>query len=123
MEQLPEIILIDDVLHTLYTTPLLPWLRDQDPAPVFDRRTPSCERGYIGSWEIRDGVLWLIGLYAWRDAELTTLPDLFHGRREVVPFDVFATAYPMLNHRIETNYPVDMKGLIHLILRERGYAF
>jgi hypothetical protein len=26
-------------------------------------------------------------------------------------------------HRIETNYPVDMKRLIHLILRERGYAF
>jgi len=48
---------------------------------------------------------------------------LFHGRREVVPFDVFATAYPMLTHRIETNYPVDMKGLIHLILRERGYAY
>ena len=29
----------------------------------------------------------------------------------------------MLTHRIETNYPVDMKGLIHLILRERGYAY
>ncbi|MCH8336448.1 MAG: AAA family ATPase [Proteobacteria bacterium] len=48
---------------------------------------------------------------------------LFHGRQEVVPFDVFATAYPMLTHRIETNYPVEMKDLIHLILRERGYAF
>lgn len=48
---------------------------------------------------------------------------LFHGRRQVLPFDVFATAYPMLMHRIETNYPVDMKRLIHLILRERGYAF
>jgi MoxR-like ATPase len=48
---------------------------------------------------------------------------LFHGRREVVPFDVYATAYPMLTHRIETNYPVDMKELIHLILRERGYAY
>jgi len=48
---------------------------------------------------------------------------LFHGRQEVVPFDVFATAYPMLTHRIETNYPVDMKQLIHLILRERGYAY
>ena len=48
---------------------------------------------------------------------------LFHGRQEVVPFDVFATAYPMLTHRIETNYPVEMKGLIHLILRERGYAY
>ncbi len=84
MEQLPEIILIDDVLHTLYTTPLLPWLRDQDPPPVFDRRTPSCERGYIGSWTIRDGVLWLTGVYAWRNGELTMLPDLFGDKREVM---------------------------------------
>ena len=48
---------------------------------------------------------------------------LFNGRRDVLPYDVFATAYPMLNHRIETNYPVDMRQLIHLILRERGYAW
>lgn len=48
---------------------------------------------------------------------------LFHGRDRVAPIDVFATAYPMLNHRIETNYPVSMKDLIHLILRERGYAY
>ncbi|NNC77186.1 MAG: AAA domain-containing protein [Woeseiaceae bacterium] len=48
---------------------------------------------------------------------------LFHGRQSVVPFDVFATAYPMLTHRIETNYPVNMRDLVHLILRERGYAY
>jgi MoxR-like ATPase len=48
---------------------------------------------------------------------------LFHGRDKVVPYDVFATAHPMLNHRIETNYPVDMKRLIQLILCERGYAY
>jgi MoxR-like ATPase len=48
---------------------------------------------------------------------------LFHGRDQVVPYDVFATAYAMLNHRIETNYPADMKQLIQLILCERGYAY
>jgi hypothetical protein len=84
VQQLPEIILIDDVLHTLYTTPLLPWLRGQDPPLVFDRRTPSCERGYVGSWTIRDGVLLLTGVYAWRNGELTMLPDLFGSKREVV---------------------------------------
>lgn len=47
---------------------------------------------------------------------------LFHDRDRVVPYDVFATAYPMLNHRIETNYPVDVRKLIHVILSERGYA-
>lgn len=48
---------------------------------------------------------------------------LFNGRRKVLPYDVVATAIPMLNHRIETNYPVDMSALIKLILRERGYAY
>jgi len=47
----------------------------------------------------------------------------FHGRREVVPKDVFATANAMLNHRLETSYPVDMEQLINVVLAERGYAF
>ena len=82
-EQLPEIIHIDGILHTLYTTPLLPWLRKLETSPGFDRRTPNCERGYIGKWEIRDDILWLIGLYAWRDGAYVGLSDLFGERSEV----------------------------------------
>ena len=84
VQQLPETILIQDVLHTLYTTPLLPWLRNQDSPPVFDLRTPSCERGYIGCWKIYNDRLWLIGLHAWRQGVFTRVSDLFHGEREVV---------------------------------------
>ena len=83
LEQLPEIIHIDGVLHTLYTTPLLPWLRTQDSSPEFDRRTPYCERGYIGKWQIRDDTLWLTGLYAYRDGQYTGVSDLFGDREEV----------------------------------------
>ena len=83
MQQLPETILIDGVLHSLYTTPLLGWVRDQDGPLVFDRRAASCVRGYVGCWQIRDGGLWLIDLHAWRDGKLTRVPDLFGGRREV----------------------------------------
>ena len=83
MEQLPEIIYIDGVLHTLYTTPLSPWLRKQDPSSVFDRRTPKCERGYIGRWQIEDDTLWLTGLYAWRDGKYTGVADLFDDQNEV----------------------------------------
>jgi hypothetical protein len=83
MEQLPEIICIDGVLHTLYTTPLLPWIRKRDSSSVFDRRTPKCERGYIGRWKIEDGTLWLTGLYAWRNGRYTGLSDLFGDRNEV----------------------------------------
>lgn len=83
MQQLPEIILIEGVLHTLYTTPLLPWLRDHDAPPDFDPRTPACERGYIGRWKIAQESLWLTGLYAWRNGEAAGVPELFDGRREV----------------------------------------
>lgn len=48
---------------------------------------------------------------------------LFHGRSQVTAGDVFATAVPMLNHRIETNYPVNMERLIGTILRERGIVY
>lgn len=47
----------------------------------------------------------------------------FHGRSEVVPFDIFSTAVPMLNHRLETNYPADIRQFINIILSERGYAY
>lgn len=46
----------------------------------------------------------------------------FHGRRHVVPFDIFATGGAMLNHRLETTFPVDMQQLIDIVLAERGYA-
>ena len=83
LEQLPELIYIDGVLHTLYTTPLLPWLRKLGSSCDFDRRTPKCERGYIGRWKIEDGTLWLTGLYAWRNGKHTGLSDLFGDSNEV----------------------------------------
>ena len=84
MEQLPEIIHIDGVLHSLYTTPLSQWLRKQMMPPVFDRRTPKCERGYIGRWAIKEDVLWLTGLYAYRNREYTSVADLFGDQNEVL---------------------------------------
>ena len=83
LEQLPDIIYIDGVLHSLYTTPLSQWLRKQDPPSAFDRRTPKCERGYIGRWQIQDDTLWLTGLYAWRDGKYTGVADLFDDQSEV----------------------------------------
>lgn len=47
----------------------------------------------------------------------------YHGRNEVVPYDVFATATAMLNHRVETSFPADMENLVNVVLAERGYAF
>ncbi|MEM7508565.1 MAG: hypothetical protein AAF415_17680 [Pseudomonadota bacterium] len=87
--QLPELIYIDDMLYSLFTTPLVPWLRAQTAPIVFDRRSPKCERGYIGKWAIDDGALWLIGLYAWSEGKYTGVPTLF-GDRHVVQADWFS---------------------------------
>ncbi len=82
-EQLPEIIYIDGILHTLFSTPLAPWLRKLDSSFVFDLRTPQCKRGYIGRWKIEDDTLVLTGLYAWRNGEYTGVPQLFGDLEEV----------------------------------------
>ena len=47
----------------------------------------------------------------------------YHGRNEVVPYDIFATATVMLNHRIETSFPADVDQLVNVVLAERGYAY
>ncbi|HKU17601.1 MAG TPA: MoxR family ATPase [Steroidobacteraceae bacterium] len=47
----------------------------------------------------------------------------FHDRLSVVPYDIFATASAMLNHRLETSYPTDINKVIHTVLAERGYAY
>jgi MoxR-like ATPase len=47
----------------------------------------------------------------------------FHGRKKVIPYDVFATASAMLSHRLETSFPVDMKELVNAVLAESGYAY
>ena len=83
LEQLPEVIHIEGVLHSLYTTPLLPWLARQVPSIVFDKRTPKCDRGYIGRWKVEDDSLWLTGIYAWRGGKNTGLFELFGDRDEV----------------------------------------
>jgi hypothetical protein len=90
MEQLPEIIYIDGVLHTLYTTPLSPWLRKLSSSSVFDRQTPTCERGYIGKWQIKDDTLWLTGLYGWRNGEDTGVSELFGDELKEVAADWFS---------------------------------
>ena len=83
MKQLPEIIFIDGILHTLYTTPLLPWLRNQNPTPEFDKRAPNCERGYIGKWKVEKDKLWLVNLYASREGVYTGVVELFGAQEEV----------------------------------------
>lgn len=82
--QLPDIIYFGESVFSLFTLPLAPWLSTRSEPVVFDPRTPTCKRGYVGKWSVEDDKLWLIGLYAWRDGKNTGVPELFDGKREVV---------------------------------------
>ena len=116
-EQLPEIIYIDGILHSLYTTPLLPWLRERDMSAHFDRRTPNCERGYIGKWQIRDDTLWLIGFYAWHNNENVRLDDLF-GAPDEVPAHWFTG--PLVVEPASSEIPDGAKPKMSTLFVEAG---
>jgi hypothetical protein len=48
----------------LCAEPLYDYLRKRPIArrPPFVRTTTACHRSYVGTWEIRDGTLWLVGI-------------------------------------------------------------
>jgi|LauGreDrversion4_2_1035121.scaffolds.fasta_scaffold804799_1 hypothetical protein len=62
--QTPEILIIGDKTLAMCDVPLDPYLMRMRKAkrPVFARASTSCWRGYVGTWEIRDGMLTLTGL-------------------------------------------------------------
>lgn len=111
-----QVVMEDDIIHLMNAITVA--TRPADPAyPAKELDAQGFGRDVIsasGGVSSRASSFW---------PPLLKAHALFHGRDRVLPYDVFATASPMLNHRIETNYPVNMKDLIHLILRERGYAF
>lgn len=63
----------------LAAEPLRPWLDQRRNKHIhFKRRTTACWRGYVGSWEIVEDRLYLLGINAnLRDGRAATLADLF----------------------------------------------
>jgi hypothetical protein len=57
--QLPDKVLLNGVHQNLYTNPLEHyWIRTDKRRPVF-YPLPDCRRGYVATWEIKDGQLYL----------------------------------------------------------------
>ena len=66
----PEIVFYNDQVYSLYAIePLESYYRDRNNRPHFQIRPDGIStgnaRGYIGSWEIRDKKLYLIGIDGW----------------------------------------------------------
>jgi hypothetical protein len=63
--QVPEKLVYDGATHDMYSTPLESLFSKDNPKPrVFFERPSStaCWRGYVGTWRVEDGVLYLVSL-------------------------------------------------------------
>jgi len=99
--QIPDSILIDGETHALFSEPLNAYYSDA-PRPNFVPQNTANWRGYVGTWEIRDGRLYLIGVVAeicnlplgWNcpqdQRRIVGLGDLFPQRGDSVLADWFS---------------------------------
>mgnify|MGYP001269009787 CR=1 FL=1 len=65
--QIPEKLFVRGVALELYDTPLIRYLKRLSRArrPRFAPESTALWRGYVGTWAIRDGWLWLDALEGW----------------------------------------------------------
>jgi len=92
--QIPEKIVYEGTEGFLFTNPLETYFTRDNPRPEFAAPHTACWRGYIGSWEIREGTLYLTDLKAWmRDKEGKAAPvefeRIFPGKAKPMKADWF----------------------------------
>jgi hypothetical protein len=69
---------------TMASEPLELYLNQLENRPVFMALSTACWRGYQGSWELKDGKLWLTGFTGYiKDYETVGLDYLFPGQEKV----------------------------------------
>ena len=83
--QFSEDLMYEGQVLSMQTEPLAPWL-DALPEPLqFEEFCTACWRGYIGSWEIINDRLYLVGISAnWLDGTPVHLEQLFPGYEQRV---------------------------------------
>jgi hypothetical protein len=62
--QIPETLIFDDDALAMCSEPLDRWLNEQQLELCVERASPNCLRGYLGTWEVRRGHLYLSALRA-----------------------------------------------------------
>jgi len=79
--QCSDILYLDDQKHSLDSLPLEPYYGPGNPRPKFRAPNTATWRGYIATWEIDRGVLYLKAIQAWTDRGEVGLPALFPGQK------------------------------------------
>jgi hypothetical protein len=79
--QIPESIIIDGQKQSLFTNPLESYYGKNNPRPPFKAPNTATWRGYVGTWEIDRGVLYLKAIRAWTPQGQVGLEALFPGHK------------------------------------------
>jgi hypothetical protein len=79
--QISERLVVDGVAMRMGTEPLAEWLsRRKNRSLRFKRKSTACSRGYVGSWAVSEGHLYLVHIAGeLADGSIVTLETLFPG--------------------------------------------
>jgi hypothetical protein len=83
--QMPDVIIIDGQKHSLYSLPLEQYYRAGHPRPKFRSPNTANWRGYIATWEIAQGRLYLQSIRAWTGQGEVGVGALFPGQKAPIP--------------------------------------
>jgi hypothetical protein len=83
--QFSDILYLNSQKHSLVSLPLETYYGPGNPRPKFRAPNTATWRGYIATWEIDRGVLYLKAIRAWTDQGEVGFPALFPGRKGPVP--------------------------------------
>lgn len=76
--QMPEVLIMNGVPHTMQSLPLEHFFEVGSCRPALRHPNTACWRGYVGTWEVTNGQLYLVGFEGWStDGAKLTLSDIF----------------------------------------------
>jgi hypothetical protein len=119
--QFSEILYLNGQKHSLDSLPLEPYFGPGNPRPQFRAPNTATWRGYIATWEIDGGVLYLKAIQAWTDQGKVGLPALFPGHKGRVAASWFSGKLKVPQGKIlkvSVPYPIFEKYL--MITVEKG---
>ena len=82
--QFPDILYLDGQKHELFSLPLEQYYGPNRPRPQFKAPNTATWRGYVATWEIDQGVLYLKAIKAWTHQGEVGLEALFPGQKSRV---------------------------------------
>jgi hypothetical protein len=93
--QMPDILIYNGEEHALFSNPLEAFFGLEHPRPEFVSPHTANWRGYVATWEIKDGLFYLIGLEAWLTVVISEM-----GRRRRVREVGLSDVFPDLEQPI-----------------------